>query len=199
MNPFGWGMSSPRNFDARLRISTSISSSRIRLFTRVRSACSLVLIPSISPWSTRSWRTQEGKSKREIVRCLKRYIACEVFRTLRNPSANPVLNDLRPERESALDTHRRIRPPPGSKSWAFGFNIITSDLRPLKRSPHNDRSVSAQPDSEGVEHRVGTASFGLQLSVTVGARNGAPTPTPQARAPLSAPCPSHCEGTLQEP
>ena len=45
-------------------------------------------------------RTQEGKSKREIVRCLKRYIAREVFRTLRNPRAIPVFDDLRPERES---------------------------------------------------------------------------------------------------
>ena len=27
-------------------------------------------------------RTQEGKSKREIIRCLKRYIAGEVYRVL---------------------------------------------------------------------------------------------------------------------
>jgi transposase len=27
-------------------------------------------------------RTAEGKSKREILRCLKRYVACEVYRVL---------------------------------------------------------------------------------------------------------------------
>ena len=34
-------------------------------------------------------RTQEGKSKREIIRCLKRYIAREVYRLLPAPTATP--------------------------------------------------------------------------------------------------------------
>lgn len=45
-------------------------------------------------------RTEEGMSKREIMRCLKRYIAREVFRTLRNPRPIPATNDLRPQRQA---------------------------------------------------------------------------------------------------
>jgi transposase len=35
-------------------------------------------------------RTAEGKSKKEIIRCLKRYVAREVFKTLTAPQAEPV-------------------------------------------------------------------------------------------------------------
>jgi len=35
-------------------------------------------------------RTAEGKSKKEIIRCLKRYVAREVFKTLTAPKAEPV-------------------------------------------------------------------------------------------------------------
>ena len=34
-------------------------------------------------------RTDEGKSKREILRCLKRYVAREVYRILTAPGALP--------------------------------------------------------------------------------------------------------------
>jgi transposase len=34
-------------------------------------------------------RTTEGKSKREILRCLKRYVAREVYRILTAPGALP--------------------------------------------------------------------------------------------------------------
>ena len=34
-------------------------------------------------------RTQEGKSKREIIRCLKRYLAREVYRVLVSCGARP--------------------------------------------------------------------------------------------------------------
>jgi transposase len=36
-------------------------------------------------------RTAEGKSKREILRCLKRYVAREVYRILTAPGAVPSL------------------------------------------------------------------------------------------------------------
>jgi transposase len=41
--------------------------------------------PKSTPWR----RTQEGKSKREIIRCLKRYVAREVYRVL-VPAASPI-------------------------------------------------------------------------------------------------------------
>ena len=43
-------------------------------------------------------RTADGKTKREILRCLKRYIAREIYRTMRNPRHMPATNDLRPQR-----------------------------------------------------------------------------------------------------
>jgi transposase len=47
-----------------------------------------------------SKRTREGKSKREIMRCLKRYIAREIYRVVRNPRPVPLTNDLRPQRQA---------------------------------------------------------------------------------------------------
>ncbi|MBT2586509.1 IS110 family transposase [Arthrobacter sp. ISL-95] len=43
-------------------------------------------------------RTKDGKSKREIMRCLKRYVAREIYRVLQNPRPAPATNDLRPRR-----------------------------------------------------------------------------------------------------
>ena len=43
-------------------------------------------------------RTTEGKSKKEIMRCLKRYVAREIYRVLSNPRPIPLTNDLRPRR-----------------------------------------------------------------------------------------------------
>lgn len=43
-------------------------------------------------------RTLEGKSKREIIRCLKRHIAREIFRLLTNPTAVPSGAQLRTAR-----------------------------------------------------------------------------------------------------
>ncbi len=43
-------------------------------------------------------RTEEGKSKREIMRCLKRYVAREVYRQITNPVPAPAIADLRPLR-----------------------------------------------------------------------------------------------------
>lgn len=39
--------------------------------------------------------TAEGKSKREIMRCLKRYAAREIYRQITNPQAAPNNTDLR--------------------------------------------------------------------------------------------------------
>lgn len=43
-------------------------------------------------------RTQEGKSKRDIMRCLKRYVAREIYRQITNPVPAPIVSDLRPLR-----------------------------------------------------------------------------------------------------
>jgi transposase len=46
-------------------------------------------------------RTSEGKSKKEIIRCLKRFIAREVFQLLTNPPAIPDGAELRTSRNEA--------------------------------------------------------------------------------------------------
>jgi transposase len=43
-------------------------------------------------------RTLEGKGKREIMRCLKRYVARELYRQIMNPAPAPSIADLRPLR-----------------------------------------------------------------------------------------------------
>jgi transposase len=45
-----------------------------------------------------SKRTAEGKSKREIIRCLKRYVAREIYRQITNPQPAPNNADLRQRR-----------------------------------------------------------------------------------------------------
>ena len=45
-------------------------------------------------------RQTEGKSRREIIRCLKRYIAREVFALLTKPQPAPVVADLRARRHA---------------------------------------------------------------------------------------------------
>lgn len=44
-------------------------------------------------------RTAEGKTKREIMRCLKRYIAREIYRQIFNPVPAPSITDLRQKRK----------------------------------------------------------------------------------------------------
>ncbi|MGN5734293.1 helix-turn-helix domain-containing protein [Arthrobacter psychrochitiniphilus] len=40
-------------------------------------------------------RIEDGKSKNEIIRCLKRYVAREIYRVMKNPRPAPLTNDLR--------------------------------------------------------------------------------------------------------
>ncbi len=49
-------------------------------------------------------RTLEGKSKKEIIRCLKRHVAREIFRLLTNPASVPVGAELRTARLNASIT-----------------------------------------------------------------------------------------------
>lgn len=47
-----------------------------------------------------SKRTTEGKNKREIMRCLKRYVSREIYRQIFNPVPAPDITDLRQKRKS---------------------------------------------------------------------------------------------------
>ena len=49
-------------------------------------------------------RQAEGKTRREIIRCLKRHIAREIHHLLTNPTPTPHGNDLRLQRHQARQT-----------------------------------------------------------------------------------------------
>lgn len=53
-------------------------------------------------------RTAEGKSTKEIMRCLKRYVASEVYSLIINPPAVPAVDDLRPLRTSMKMTPKTV-------------------------------------------------------------------------------------------
>ncbi|WP_104119087.1 IS110 family transposase [Arthrobacter sp. B1805] len=53
-------------------------------------------------------RTAEGKSKREIMRCLKRYVAREVYRQITNPIPAPTVTDLRLRRRELGITLQQV-------------------------------------------------------------------------------------------
>jgi transposase len=58
----------------------------------------VVLVRMASCQRTKTYvakRTAEGKNKREIMRCLKRYAAREIYRQITNPQAAPNNTDLR--------------------------------------------------------------------------------------------------------
>lgn len=62
---------------------------------------SVVLVRMASCQRTRDYvakRSAEGKSKSEIMRCLKRYAARELYRQITNPKPAPSVADLRPTR-----------------------------------------------------------------------------------------------------
>jgi transposase len=64
----------------------------------------IVMVRMASDQRTKNYvarRTLEGKTKREIIRCLKRHVAREIFRLLTNPPCVPAGADLRSARTSA--------------------------------------------------------------------------------------------------
>jgi transposase len=61
----------------------------------------IVLVRMAKDQRTRAYvvkRTTEGKRKLEIMRCLKRYVAREIYRVLQNPGLALLTNDLGPRR-----------------------------------------------------------------------------------------------------
>ena len=63
-------------------------------------------------------RTSEGKSKREIIRCLKRYVAREVYRALLHPKEthHPSGESLRARRAAVGLTQKAVAESLGTES-----------------------------------------------------------------------------------
>lgn len=71
------------------------TATRIRPFT-TSSWCAWVLNARTKEYVAK--RTLEGKGKSEIMRCLRRYVARELYRQIMHPAPAPVISDLRPLR-----------------------------------------------------------------------------------------------------
>ena len=99
-------------------------------------------------------RTAEGKSKREIMRCLKRYAAREIYRQITNPQSAPDNTDLRQLR-TTLDCT--------ITAAALELGLWPSKISLLERGLIRDDDLAAiyrqwlteqQPESRAVEWAV---------------------------------------------
>lgn len=106
-----------------------------------------------------SKRTTEGKSKREIMRCLKRYVSREIYRQIFNPIPPPSVTDLRQKR----------------KSLRLTINAVAAELSqwpsviPPRTRPHAQR----RPRNKLPEMARG-ASHSKDELTTIGASLGSP-------------------------
>lgn len=78
-------------------------------------------------------RTEEGKTKKEIMRCLKRYISREIYSQITNPKPAPVITDLRPARQQLGITLRDA---------AGHFNTWPGTLSQLERGLSRDDNLA---------------------------------------------------------
>lgn len=72
-------------------------------------------------------RSEEGKSRREIVRCLKRHIAREIFKHLTNPQPVPDGAQLRAARQRAKISLQTLATQ--TKSWPIRISELERGLR----------------------------------------------------------------------
>jgi transposase len=77
-------------------------------------------------------RTAQGKGKLEIMRCLKRYVAREIHRVLRNPRPAPLTNDLRQRRLALGLTQVRV---------ARELGTLPTTISRLEQAKSRDRDL----------------------------------------------------------
>lgn len=95
----------------------------------------IVLVRMSKDQRTRDYvakRTADGKSKKEIMRCLKRYVAREIYRVLQNPRPVPLTNDLRPKRQIRHIT---------LTTAAQQFNVWPSSISRIERGKYRDQAL----------------------------------------------------------
>ncbi|WP_427017056.1 IS110 family transposase (plasmid) [Pseudarthrobacter sp. P1] len=95
----------------------------------------IVLVRMSKDQRTRDYvakRTADGKAKLEIMRCLKRYVAREIYRVLRNPRPAPVTNDLRPRRLALRLTQARA---------AGDLGVWTTAISRIERGKSRDEEL----------------------------------------------------------
>lgn len=80
-------------------------------------------------------RTTEGKSKKEVMRCLKRYVAAEVYTLIVNPPVVPAVDDLRVLRQSKKISLRVV---------AERFKVDQVKVSRIERARARDDEFSAR-------------------------------------------------------
>src|SRR5699024_534312 len=90
-------------------------------------------------------RTAEGKTARELTRCLKRYVANEVYTLITSPTEVPSVDDLRPLRQ-----HHKIDLLYGFRTRAL---LVLTKLEGHTESETVDSTPSLYP---GIQRPVGS-------------------------------------------
>ena len=80
-------------------------------------------------------RRAEGKTRKEIIRCLKRHIAREIYHLLTNPPPTPNSNDLRTLRQQANITLTHA---------AHALQTHTTLLSQLERGRRHNHHLATQ-------------------------------------------------------
>ncbi len=80
-------------------------------------------------------RTAEGKTKRSIIRCLKRYLAREIYAHLVNRKPAVRTDDLRARRQAVKQPMRVV-------ADALGANIMA--ISSLERGANHDRDLATR-------------------------------------------------------
>ena len=95
-------------------------------------------------------RRAEGKTRREIIRCLKRHIARQVYRLLTDPPSTPDGADLRCLRQKTRTTlaqARHSRPCPPNAYLATGTRPLP---QPSTRHPIPNMARPPEPDLQNI-------------------------------------------------
>lgn len=98
----------------------------------------IVLVRMSSDQRTRDYvarRTQQRMPKADIIRCLKRYVADEMFKHIVNPAAVPAIDDLRPRRQERGLTLTHV---------AEALHVWPSTISRIERGERRDDDLAAR-------------------------------------------------------
>ena len=94
-------------------------------------------------------RQADGKTRREIIRCLKRHITREIYRLLTSPHPTPDGTDLRSQRNQARITlthaATELRTHPPSSQHSNEASATTTSSIPDINNSSPDSTIPAQP------------------------------------------------------
>lgn len=102
------------------------------------SLCRIVLVRMSTDPRTREYvakHAKDGLSKEDIIRCMKRYVARELYQVMNNPMPAPPTNDLRPMRLALGLTQ---------VAAAFGLGFWPTTISRIERGESRDREAMAR-------------------------------------------------------